>query len=458
MEKKLREFFDKLLENRMRRAVALVLAIIVTFTTTYTLVLPAITLEKDTAETMSGVSLGGNEQDGDTSTSTESEDSDDSGLDDSNNETVAFDAEAKNEDGETEALVHVEADIDTFPAGTTMEATVVTDQGVIDSIAEAAEGEVVAVRAVDLKFTDENGETVQASEGSQLNVTLSPGEGDSSATQSEEAASDSEKQIEKSKDVEASTEQNTETTVVQYTEDKGAEQIETNDDVTFQVEPENDLDTNNAVSFDISEQSDDQRSQTFAIVETVPEVSAKGKDLTDVENVERDAESETSGDVSTAENKIEVETEDPPLEENPGVLTAQEESSYIITMTYGPEALIPEDAYLQVEEILETETYDTHLEETQKALNEAAQAGQKPEEGIYAGPAIEEELQFFSLQSLTVDSEEPEPAPAPEPEIVYARFFDITILKPNGEEVTPAAQVKVAIELLDAKQDEEVIQ
>ena len=96
MEKKLREFFDKLLENRMRRAVALVLAIIVTFTTTYTLVLPAITLEKDTAETMSGVSLGGNEQDGDTSTSTESEDSDDSGLDDSNNETVAFDAEAKN--------------------------------------------------------------------------------------------------------------------------------------------------------------------------------------------------------------------------------------------------------------------------------------------------------------------------------------------------------------------------
>ena len=155
MEKKLREFFDKLLENRMRRAVALVLAIIVTFTTTYTLVLPAITLEKDTAETMSGVSLGGNEQDGDTSTSTESEDSDDSGLDDSNNETVAFDAEAKNEDGETEALVHVEADIDTFPAGTTMEATVVTDQGVIDSIAEAAEGEVVAVRAVDLKFTDE---------------------------------------------------------------------------------------------------------------------------------------------------------------------------------------------------------------------------------------------------------------------------------------------------------------
>ena len=109
MEKKLRELIEKLLENRMRRAVALVLAIVVTFTTTYTLVLPAITLEKDTAETMPGVSMGGNDQDGDTSTSTEGEASANGGLDGGNADTVAFDAEAKNEDGETEALVHVEA-------------------------------------------------------------------------------------------------------------------------------------------------------------------------------------------------------------------------------------------------------------------------------------------------------------------------------------------------------------
>ncbi len=64
MEKKLRELFDRLVENRLRRAIALTLAIIVTFTTTYALVLPAITLEKDTAETMSGVSMGDNEQRG----------------------------------------------------------------------------------------------------------------------------------------------------------------------------------------------------------------------------------------------------------------------------------------------------------------------------------------------------------------------------------------------------------
>ena len=310
MEKKLREFFDKLLENRMRRAVALVLAIIVTFTTTYTLVLPAITLEKDTAETMSGVSLGGNEQDGDTSTSTESEDSDDSGLDDSNNETVAFDAEAKNEDGETEALVHVEADVDTFPEGTTMEATVVTDQGVIDSIAEAAEGEVVAVHAVDLKFTDENGETVQAAEGSQLNVTLSPGEGVSSSAQNEENASDSLNQTEESKGEEVFANHSTETTVVQYTEDKGAETVETNDDVTFQVEPENDLDQDNAVSFDMGEQTGDQESQTFAVVETVPENDVKEKNLTDAENGVKEADPETSVDVSATENESEEKVEE----------------------------------------------------------------------------------------------------------------------------------------------------
>ena len=56
-------------------------------------------------------------------------------------------------------------------------------------------------------------------------------------------------------DNEVSANQNTETTVVQYTEDNGAEIIETNDDVTFQVEPENDLDQDNAVSFDMGEQS-----------------------------------------------------------------------------------------------------------------------------------------------------------------------------------------------------------
>ena len=64
MGNKLKKLFDQLGENRMRRAIALTLAVIVTFTTTYALILPAISLEKRTVETVSGVSMGGNEEKG----------------------------------------------------------------------------------------------------------------------------------------------------------------------------------------------------------------------------------------------------------------------------------------------------------------------------------------------------------------------------------------------------------
>ena len=73
MGNKLTEMIEKIVENRMRRAIALTLAVVVTFTTTYALILPAVTLEKDTAETMSGVSLGENGQKGDVSTVSEKE-------------------------------------------------------------------------------------------------------------------------------------------------------------------------------------------------------------------------------------------------------------------------------------------------------------------------------------------------------------------------------------------------
>ena len=476
MGNQLKELFDKIVENRMRRAIALTLAIIVTFTTTYALVLPAITLEKDTAETMSGVDMGGNEQNGDTSTSSEKEESSKDDSDSSEADTVSFDAEAKNEDGETETLVHVEADANAFPEGTTMEASVVTDQDVIDSITEATEGEVVAVRAVDLTFTDKNGETVQPAEGSQVSVALSPGEGEVSDAQNEETASDSNDetnresssepsaQTEEGSENEIADEQNTEqqateTTVVQYTEDNGAETVEINEDVSFQVEPENDLDQDNAVSFDMSEQMGEEDSQTYAIVETVAEDNGEEEDVTD--------EAVPSGAGPEAEEIVSEEQEIPSeaLTEEPeeGVLTAQDES-YLITMSYGSEAQIPQGASLKVEEILsEEKAYDDHLEETQKALNEAAQTEAAEEDGVYAGPDTEEEPQFFGARSLmddpdAYDRQQAEAASAPETEIVYARFFDITILDADGGEVTPEAPVKVSIELLDTEEDEQVIQ
>lgn len=115
-----------------------------------------------------------------------------------------------------------------------------------------------------------------------------------------------------------------------------------------------------------------------------------------------------------------------------------------------------------MEEILtEDKDCDTHLEETRKVLNETARTEAAEEDGVYAGPEAEAP-QFFGTRSLMEDPDaydrhQAEAASAPEPEIVYARFFDITILDDDGEEITPAAPVRVSIELLDAEQDEEII-
>ena len=312
MERILREF-NKLLENRLHRVIALLLAVVVTFTTTYTLVLPAITLDMETSETMSGISLGGNEQSKDALASPGEDESDAQDADDSDAETVAFDAEAKNEDGETEALVHVEADADVFPEGTTMEAAVVTDQAVLDEITEAAEGEVVAVHAVDLTFTDENGETVQPLKGSQISVTLSAQGGENAGAQNGSDVQDAEdpadpvSQEEEPREAEPSAEQNTETMVVQYTDGGGAAPVELNSDVSFQVEPETDLDQDSAVSFELGEQSGEEETQTYAIVETVPENDGKENRFPDAEE---EGVSDESGGINADENGAE-ETEEP---------------------------------------------------------------------------------------------------------------------------------------------------
>lgn len=84
---------------------------------------------------------------------------------------------------------------------------------------------------------------------------------------------------------------------------------------------------------------------------------------------------------------------------------ASDGHNYKITLTYGPEAGIPEDAELAVEEILpDSEEYQAYLE--------------------MAEASVENEM------------------------VSFARFFDITILS-GGVEVQPAAQVEVKIELAD---------
>lgn len=436
--------FDLIFENRIRRAIALALAVVVTFTTTYSLVLPAITLEKETAETMSGINLGGNEQGGDVSASSPGDDSGDAG-------TVSFDAEAKNDDGETESLVHVEADEGAFPEGTTMEASAVTDQEVIDSITESAEGDVVAVRAVDLTFSDENGDTVHPAEGSRVSVTISTGDGNTTEDLAGETSGD-----------DAPDGQTTETTVVQYSEENGAEQIETNEEVSLQVEPENDLNVDSAVSFDISEQTGEQGSQTYAIVETVPENDVKEESFTGEAEADSPEDSGTGPEAEEpASAEPEIALQEMPEEAEGSVLTARSES-YLVSLTCGPEAQLPQGASLRVEEILSKDrAFEDHLEKTQGILNETVRT-ETPEEGIYAGPEAAAP-QFFGSRSLMADPDgfdrrQTAAESAPEAEILYARFFDIAILDASGNEIEPAAPVKVAIELLDAEQEEAVLQ
>ena len=84
---------------------------------------------------------------------------------------------------------------------------------------------------------------------------------------------------------------------------------------------------------------------------------------------------------------------------------ASDGHNYKITLTYGPEAGIPADAELAVEEILpDSEEYQAYLE--------------------MAEASVENEM------------------------VSFARFFDITILS-GGVEIQPAAQVEVKIELAD---------
>ena len=87
----MRKLIDRIPGNGMRRTIALILTIIITFTTTYSLVLPAITLEKDTAETMSGISMRENGQRGDISASSEEEIESAAGTETGSTDPVAFD-------------------------------------------------------------------------------------------------------------------------------------------------------------------------------------------------------------------------------------------------------------------------------------------------------------------------------------------------------------------------------
>ena len=267
-EVRMRTLLEILNNARLRRTIAMTLAIVVVFTTTYGLVLPAITLEVDTPKESAGMLFEGSNDETDCEESTDGmpdpgetaslDDAEPSGAAEASDSeepsgaaevsgaaeasdgedvagTVAFDAmtTGKIHGEEVTMQIHVETDADTFPEGTEMTAETVTKKKILNSISEAVDDEVEQIHAVNVIFTDPNGQEVQPAEDHELSVLL---------------ASDS---------IPA----DCEPVVVQYIDRDTVEELES-EQVDLSDDPRMEMDADEAVAFTTD------ASPVFALVET----------------------------------------------------------------------------------------------------------------------------------------------------------------------------------------------
>ena len=151
--------------------------------------------------------------------------------------------------------------------------------------------------------------------------------------------------------------------------------------------------------------------ETFAFAAVKdPEVIESGEQAEEALAEEESAVEETVQEEPAEEEADESEEAADPEEENvseeePTTLTA-EENTYTVTLTYGPDAGIPEDSTLYVRELTEnTRRYNQYLDQ--------------------AGSEVKE--------------------------ITYARFFDIRILDSERNEIEPQGKVEVRITSTDEK-------
>lgn len=145
---------------------------------------------------------------------------------------------------------------------------------------------------------------------------------------------------------------------------------------------------------------------------------------------------------------------------------------YTVTVSYGESADIPEDAELSVREILpDTEEYESYYQQTCEALGltpmvpldeeqeETAEEAQKAEKKAASEKAaadesdeeqIEEEKNFrLPVMAEVVDDTQPKEDDNLQLSVTFARFFDISFVV-NGQEIEPAAPVRVSISYTDA--------
>ena len=215
-----------------------------------------------------------------------------------------------------EVDVYVEADEGAFPAGTTMQVTMVPQEEVIDALNEAAPNAMVRnVQAVDITFYDAEGNVIEPVTVIRVKM--------SKKTAAPATAAPAE-----------STE-----SVVMHVDNEGSAQIVENATVD-----------NTTAEFE----SDSFSTYIFADLLTEEVLDSLG-------------------------------------------------NTYTVSVTYGPEAKIPEGATLLVEEVFEPDQYEEYLSEAERAISN-------------------------------------------EERVAFARFFDISILF-NGTQIQPAAPVEVKIEI-----------
>ena len=115
--------------------------------------------------------------------------------------------------------------------------------------------------------------------------------------------------------------------------------------------------------------------------------------------------------------------------------------TYLITVTCGPEAMIPEGATLAVEEILQdSEEYADYFAQAQSAVKAGA---------VAAGADTAAEAPDETDSAAETENTERTGGTAGRVTVTTARFFDITILDAEGNPVEPSAPVDVKIEYME---------
>ena len=377
--------------------------------------------------------------------------------------TVSFDASSTDTvDGEDHTMtVHVEAEEGAFPEGVTMSVETVDDPEVLESIRDAVEGETGTVHAVTITFTDETGAEVQPEDGYTVNMTLSSDA--VQAVQSEESLEGSGSDVNNTKEEPARDSEGKEGSArPSPLEEPPANQNEPE-------QPQNEAEPGKESDQENGEQSETENSASeLAVVQYAPEEeSAQTVETTEgtdpsgeevsftsgdapiyalVEVISEQEEGETSdqhdpepgGEASSGESVASPSSEDQaeegeeepasfPEEVEPSeipeetVLVAEGED-YIITVTYGPDAGIPEGASLSVRELLpETEEYDDHYAQTQEVLDTGSESDAAAE--TFSGPGEEtRDPRFFGVHSMVASLAKSEPIQEDQtasPEIVF---------------------------------------